>query len=52
MAEELKIQHCSQCDQDKPIDKFYKIRKPGWQVTFCNDCVAINIKNWQQNGQK
>ena len=41
-------QICTQCEIEKPADQFYKIRKPGWKVTFCNQCVAINIAAWMK----
>ena len=35
---------CSQCKQDRPADKFLTIKKRGYKVTKCNDCVAHNMR--------
>jgi hypothetical protein len=48
MADEPETQFCTQCQQDKPADQFYKVRKPGYKVTFCNECVKKNIEKWRK----
>lgn len=44
-----KLQVCTQCDVAKTADHFYLIRNPKYQVKYCNECVAINIKKWKEN---
>jgi hypothetical protein len=47
ISEGMKV--CTQCEKIKAEDRFYRIRKPGWKVTYCNDCVAINIAVWRKS---
>ena len=44
------MQFCTECEQIKSEDQFLKINKPGWKVTFCNQCAQRKVAEWRRQG--
>lgn len=41
---------CSECEQEKPEDEFFRPRQRGFTCVICNACAHANMLKWLKTG--